>query len=330
MSLSSQIKQAARDLGFDAVGIAAVPDAAQASTRLQRLVGWLERGYHGTMAWMGRSPERRADPALVLAGCRSIICLGMNYFTGHRANEGPGYGRVARYAWGQDYHAVLGDRLRRLEARILELSPGAVTRAYVDTGPIMEKAWAERAGLGWIGKHSNLVSAEFGSWLVLGEVLTTLALEPDEPGTDLCGTCSLCIRACPTGAIESPFVVNATRCVSYLTIEYRGDRSGIPDDIRDGFGNKIFGCDDCLDVCPYNAQERPTAEEAFIPTPLALAPSLALLAEMDEGAFTAQFKSSPLRRAKHAGLMRNVSIAMEHQRLSSSDGPPLSSDPEEE
>ena len=261
MSLAETIKQEARALGFDAVGIAPVadeqspaspgegqPHQAQPSflQRLfARLTEWLQQNHHGTMTWLARTPEKRADPRQVLPGCRSVISVGMTYLTEHRANEQPGYGRIARYAWGQDYHKVMSKKLKQLETRISKLAPEAHTRSYVDTGPIMEKAWAERAGMGWIGKHSNLVSADHGSWLLLGEVLTTLDLKPDEPATDLCGSCTLCIQACPTHAIVEPYVVDATRCISYLTIELRGDDRMISPDLQHGMGNKIFGCDDC-------------------------------------------------------------------------------------
>lgn len=313
MSLSVSIKQAARDIGFDAVGIAHVAPGGD-ETFLARLLSWLERGYHGTMAWMAKQPAKRADPAQVLPGCRSIISVGMNYLTDHRADERPGYGRIARYAWGQDYHHVLGERLRELERRIHALAPEAVTRSYVDTGPVMEKAWAERAGLGWIGKHSNLVSAQFGSWLLLGEVLTTLELEPDEPATDLCGSCRLCIQACPTGAIVEPYVVDATRCVSYLTIEHRGERSDIPADLQQRMGNKIFGCDDCLDICPFNLRATPTHEPAFQPRALSLAPHLDTLSRLDAASFASRFHGSPIKRAKHGGVQRNLSIARDNQQ----------------
>jgi epoxyqueuosine reductase len=173
----------------------------------------------------------------------------------------------------------------------------------------MEKAWAQEAGLGWIGKHSNLVSAEHGSWLVLGEILTTLDLPPDAPAADLCGSCSLCIQACPTGAIPEPYVVDATRCISYLTIEFRGGSDDIPGDLAAGMGNHIFGCDDCLDVCPFNLRAEPTSEQAFQPSPGALAPRLEELARLDEEAFRHRFGESPVRRAKLAGLRRNVEIA---------------------
>lgn len=331
MTLTESIKREALALGFDAVGIARIeaekgvePDSAeQAKTSpspemslprllLDRLSEWLRRGYHGTMAWIGRDPAKRADPRLVLPGCQSIVVVGLNYLTDHRADERPGHGRIARYAWGRDYHKVFWDRLKQLEQQIRDLAPEAETRSYADTGPIMEKAWAERAGLGWIGKHSNLVSATHGSWLLLGEVLTTLPLDADEPATDLCGSCSLCIQACPTGAIVEPYVVDATKCISYWTIEWRGPREEIPPAIQQRMGNKIFGCDDCLDVCPFNLRAEPTTEPAFQPTPLALSPNLDALSMLDEAAFSSLFQQSPIRRTKLEGLRRNIAIAQQN------------------
>ena len=243
-----------------------------------------------------------------------MISVGMNYYTDNRANEQPGMGRIARYAWGKDYHTVMIRRLTQLEEKIATLAPGITTKTYTDTGPIMEKAWAQEAGLGWIGKHSNLVSAESGSWLLLGEILTTLDLEPDEPATDLCGSCTLCIQACPTGAIVEPYVVDARLCISYLTIELRGGREVISDELATRMGNRIFGCDDCLDVCPFNLRADATNEPAFNPTPLTLAPSLQTLSQISQESFSATFKESPLKRAKLSGLLRNVSIAQENQQ----------------
>ena len=318
--LTVLIKRAARELGFDAVGISRVPlpsepppDHSPPSPfpRLRdRLQEWLLRGFQASMNWMMRDPERRVDPALVMPGCRAIISVGMNYYTDQRADERPGNGRIARYAWGLDYHTVLGDRLTQLSERITALAPEGRHRIYVDTGPVMEKAWAQQAGLGWIGKHSNLVSPQFGSWLLLGEILTTLELDPDEAGTDLCGSCTLCIQACPTGAITEPYVVDAGRCISYLTIELRGTEPTLSDELKRGVGNRIFGCDDCLDICPYNHQAEPTSEPGFQPTQLTTSPSLRSLMEMNEATFAAAFKQSPIRRAKHAGLQRNVSWAL--------------------
>ena len=309
MSIADAIKREAGALGFNAVGIAAVSSPPPSTGLLDRLQEWLRRGYHGTMAWMARDPSRRADPQVVLSGCRSIITVGMNYDTGHRATEGPGYGRIARYAWGKDYHQVLGHRLALLEAKIHDLAPGAHTRSYVDTGPIMEKAWAQQAGLGWIGKHSNLVSSEYGSWLLLGEILTTLELPPDVPASDLCGSCTLCLRACPTGAIAEPYVVDATRCISYLTIEFRGSREDIPTDLAARMDHYIFGCDDCLDVCPFNLRGAPTKEPAFLPTSITSAPRLNDLAALDEATFVETFRESPIRRTKLQGFQRNLAIA---------------------
>ncbi len=333
MSLAESIKLEARSLGFDAVGISRVTDSGPSSAfglqsdsslpnpapslpqhLLNRLTEWLRQGYHGTMAWMTRDPARRSNPQHVLAGCRSMVSVGMNYYTDNRANEQPGMGRIARYAWGKDYHTMMSQRLAQLEAKIVALAPDATTKAYVDTGPIMEKAWAQRAGLGWIGKHSNLVSAEHGSWLLLGEILTTLDLTADEPGTDLCGSCTLCIQACPTGAIVEPYVVDARLCISYLTIELRGGREVISDELAGQMGNRIFGCDDCLDVCPFNLRADATNEPAFTPTPLTLAPNLHSLAQISQENFSTTFKESPLKRAKQSGLLRNVGIAQENQR----------------
>lgn len=326
MSLTVAVKQEAHALGFDAVGITraagkptgsavgnqknnSLSDPAVPQRLFDRLTEWLRRGYHGTMTWIERDPNKRADPGQVLPGCRSIISLGVNYLTEHRADEQPGYGRIARYAWGRDYHKLFNSRLTQLELLIHRMAPEAKTRSYSDTGPIMEKAWAEQAGLGWIGKHSNLVSAEYGSWLLLGEILTTAELEPDEPATDLCGSCTLCIQACPTGAITEPYVVDAARCISYLTIELRGDDTAISPELQAGMGNKIFGCDDCLDVCPFNLRAEPTRDSAFQPSHRTLSPDLNELSKLDETTFGAVFRQSPIRRAKHQGLLRNVAIA---------------------
>lgn len=328
MSLSAQIKQEARRIGFDAVGIARVDPSVTSdcesdvdcreneptsfSQRLRaRLLAWLEHGHHGRMSWMSREPERRSDPRKVLLGCRSVISVGLNYYTDHRADESPGHGRIARYAWGPDYHRVFEERLIQLEQAIQRLAPAAATRWYVDTGPIMEKAWAQQAGLGWIGKHSNLVSARYGSWLLLGEILTTLELPADEPATDLCGSCTVCMRACPTGAISDAYVVDARRCISYLTIELHGRGDEIPDELAPKLGNRVFGCDDCLDVCPYNTQAVPTTEPAFFPSTLTLAPKLDVLAKLTEPEFGQLFQGSAIRRAKHYGFIRNLRLALD-------------------
>jgi epoxyqueuosine reductase len=297
------VKRKALDLGFQAAGVSRVtsdrPEAA-------RLAEWLDRNYHGEMGWMAQTAAKRKNPALLLPGIRAIVSLGMNYYTDDSPDNVPGHGRIARYARGKDYHRVLGERLESLAAFLKSEAPDSRNLAYVDTGAVMEKAWAQRAGLGWIGKHSNLVSGQHGSWLLLGEVLTTADLSPDEPGADLCGTCTLCIRTCPTGAITEPYVVDARRCLSYLTIEQKGE---MPAEFQPALGNYIFGCDDCLDVCPYNHQATPTSEPAFRATPWTLNPALDALSRQSREEFQTAFKGSPVRRATHEGLQRSAAIA---------------------
>ncbi len=330
------IKAQAQSLGFDAVGIARVPSpnsdldsSSHAAThdvallplplRLwKRLTQWLDQGFHATMTWMERDPQRRSDPSKVLPGCQSMIVVGMNYYTGHVADESQHAGRIARYAWGKDYHDLMKTRLNQLENFVHEQMPDIQTKSYVDTGPIMEKAWAQEAGIGWIGKHTNLVSTDYGSWLLLGEILTTNELEADEPAVDLCESCSLCIQACPTNAIVEPYQLDAERCISYITIEQRGSMTNIEPDLRKKMGNRIFGCDDCLDICPFNINAQLTLEPHFQPTSWALHPQLPHLASLNEEEFRAMTKGSPTRRAKHHGFLRNVEIAQRNSSRQSS------------
>lgn len=330
-TLANQIKEEARRLGFDAVGIARLPtplttvpsppaqdtilsDDPPITSRLWgRLKKWLELRFHGTMEWMARDPQRRSDPAEVLPGCQSLVVVGMNYYTEHTPDESNNAGRIARYAWGKDYHNLMKERLSQLENFLHAQIPEVQTRSYVDTGPVMEKPWAQEAGIGWIGKHTNVVSTDFGSWLLLGEILTTVPFDFDEPAMDLCGTCSLCIQACPTGAIVEPYLLDAERCISYLTIEYRGDVDDLPVELRKKIGNRIFGCDDCLDICPFNVNAKPTSEPGFQPSPWTLHPQLPTLANLTKEEFQSLTKGSPLRRPKHEGFIRNVQIGLENQ-----------------
>jgi len=325
LTLNNEIKEEACRLGFDAAGIARVfppagtysPPAGDISPRegmllsqrlWQRLKTWLNKGYHGTMEWMTKDPLRRSNPTQVLPGCQSLVIVGMNYFTDATPDESGSAGRIARYAWGQDYHHLMKERLTQLEKFLHTRIPGIQTRSYVDTGPVMEKPWAQEAGIGWIGKHTNLVSTDFGSWLLLGEILTTVPLVPDEPATDLCGTCSLCIQACPTGAIVDAYLLDAERCISYLTIEYRGTIDDLSPDVRKKIGNRIFGCDDCLDICPFNVNAKPTTKRGFQPAPWALHPPLSELAGLTREEFHTLTTQSPLRRPKYEGFLRNVRI----------------------
>ena len=336
LTLARQIKAHAHQLGFDAVGIAPVPppisypaslsnhttdesNSLSINVRLwKRLTDWLDQRFHGTMTWMERDPQRRSDPTKVLPGCQSMIVVGMNYYTDHAPDEKRQAGRIARYAWGKDYHEVLKSRLKQLEGYLHNQIPEIQTRSYVDTGPIMEKAWAQEAGIGWIGKHTNLVSTNYGSWLLLGEILTTVALEADEPATDLCESCSLCIQACPTGAIVEPYQLDAERCISYLTIEHRGPLSDIPPELQKKMGNRIFGCDDCLDICPFNVNAQPSVEPSFQPSSWTLHPQLPRLASLTQEEFRALTKGSPMRRPKYEGFQRNIEIALNNQMSPSS------------
>ncbi len=259
------------------------------------------------MGWLERNLDRRTDPGAVVPQARSILMLARDYQTGHEATEDPTRGRLSRYAWGEEYHEVLGAAVQRLYERIRELCPEATGRYYVDTGPVMEKAWAELAGLGWIGKHTNLLGTQTGSWFFLAAVILDVELDYGVPERDHCGTCRACIDVCPTDAIVAPYVLDARRCISYLTIEHRGP---IPPHLRAPIGNRIFGCDDCQDVCPWNRYARLTEDTTFAPRTENEAPRLRELMRLDADGFRHRFRHSPVRRAKYAGFLRNVAIAL--------------------
>lgn len=305
---TERIKEKALAIGFSKVGIAGVKHLSDESVHLTE---WLRRGYHGTMDWMARSPERRADPRLVLPDASSVICVAMNYYVDVRFPGEPGRGKISRYAWGDDYHLIMTERLGELEGFIKELAPQSVTRQYVDTGPVMEKAWAAEAGLGWQGKHTNLITKDFGSWVFLGEVLTDLVLQEDEPIADFCGSCTSCIEACPTDALNEPYVLDSTKCISYLTIEHRGE---IPEVFKPGLEQWVYGCDICQDVCPWNSFQQPTKEKAFAPREGNVAPQLNELVKMTQEEFTARFRKSPIKRTKRSGLTRNAQAALDGQK----------------
>jgi epoxyqueuosine reductase len=301
MTAAERVKTRARELGFTLVGIAPATAMSQETTRLRE---WLARGYHATMRWMAQREEKRTDPRAVVPGACSVVSVAMNYYTPVRHASDPAIGKISRYAWGEDYHEMLGTRLQQLQDWMEREFPGSKNLWYVDTGPVMEKAWAQRAGIGWIGKHTNVISQERGSWLFLGEIITTVQLEPDSPATDHCGTCMLCIDACPTKAIVEPYVVDAGRCISYLTIEHRGP---IPDQLAARFENWIFGCDICQDVCPWNHRfSTATAEPGFLPRPGNEAPVLQDWRGITEEEFASRFRGSPVRRSRWTGLLRNI------------------------
>jgi epoxyqueuosine reductase len=306
-SVEHKIKTRALELGFSLVGIAAARPLPEESSRLQE---WLQRGYQGSMTWMERWSEKRNDPRVILPGAQSVVCVAMNYYTPAEHRNDPGFGKVSRYAWGEDYHRLIGRKLEDFRTWMVREFAGTDATWYVDTGPVLEKAWAQRAGIGWQGKHSNIISREFGSWLFLGEIITTLALEPDPPATDHCGTCTLCIEACPTGAITEAYVVDSGKCLSYLTIEHRSEITGT---ITEQFDGWIYGCDVCQDVCPWNDKfSRPTSEGAFMPREDRAEPNLEEWSNMSREEFAVRFRESPIKRTKWEGLMRNIGIVRTH------------------
>ena len=296
----------AKALGFQAVGVASAAGAPADGAGLR---GFIERGYAGDMAWLPRTAERRAAPRALWPEARSIVAVGLNYGPARDPLHllgAPSRGIVSAYAQGRDYHDVLKGRLRRL-ARFVVETFGAEVRIFVDTAPVMEKPLAARAGIGWQGKHTNLVSRRHGSWLFLGELFTTLDLAPDDAEADHCGSCRQCLDVCPTDAFPAPYRLDATRCISYLTIEHKGH---IAPEFREAMGNRIYGCDDCLAVCPWNKFARRTEEHAFLPRAELTAPRLADLAALDDRTFRTIFSGSPIKRLGRDRFVRNVLIAL--------------------
>lgn len=303
--MKAVLQARAAELGFDVCRVTSVAPPASAG----RFAAWLAAGHHGEMAYLARQAPKRADPQLVLPGARSVICLAAGYYDSRpQPAPEPGRGVVARYARFTDYHDVLAEKLQPLADFVNALGgPGTRSRWYVDTGPVLERDLAERAGVGFIGKHTNLISRHSGNWFFLAEILTTLELEPDPPERNRCGTCTRCLTACPTGAIRAPFVLDARRCISYLTIELRGP---IPVELRPAIGRRIFGCDDCLEVCPWNRFAREGRLLRGHARPDLATPELVELLGLDDAAFKARFAGTPLMRAKRRGLQRNVCVAL--------------------
>lgn len=300
------IRAEALALGFDAVGFA--PAALGAATRA-RLGEFLARGYHGDMGWMADKADRRGDPRVLWPEALSVVVVGLSYAPAddpRSAQADAAQGAVSVYARGRDYHDVVKGRLKRL-AQWMQARLGGEVKVFVDTAPVMEKPLAEAAGIGWQGRHTNLVSRAHGSWLFLGSVFTTLALEPDRPETDHCGSCRQCLDACPTAAFPAPNLLDARRCISYLTIEHK---SAIPEELRPLIGNRVYGCDDCLAVCPWNKFARAGREAAFLPREALTAPRLAELAALDDAAFRRMFSGSPIKRTGRDRFLRNVLIAI--------------------
>lgn len=298
--LKDRLRQKARELGFSNIGVAR---AEHLSAESVHLTEWLKRGYQAGMGWMERNREKRTDPSNIVPNARSVISLAMNYYTDGAHSDDPSVGKISRYAWGDDYHDVVGERVAELQRWLEEQMPGSKNRWYVDTGPVMDKAWAVRAGIGWLGKHTNVITKEYGSWVFLGEIITDIALVPDEPMADFCGTCTACLEACPTDAIVEPYVVDSNRCISYLTIEHRGP---IPEEFHPTMHNWVYGCDICQDVCPWNRFQKVTPEPSFQPREHNLNPPLKELVEMNDDEFRQRMKKSPIKRTKNEGLKRNA------------------------
>lgn len=294
------VKEWAAAEHFDACGIAAISPIDPED----RLGSWLDAGMHGDMDWMETTREIRRDAAKKLPGARSVVVVARNY-NHPRPTDKPGTGRVSRYAWGRDYHNVLKKPLRRLADRIAAFEEGAACYASIDTGPVMEKAWAMRAGVGWIGKNSLVLRKGLGSYFFLATVITTVEIEADAPAFDQCGACTLCIEACPTAAIVEPRIVDATKCIAYHTIENRGT---VPEALQPAFGDWVFGCDICQDVCPWNRKAPLSGEADFAPRPGRDQLDLDAVDALTEDSFATQYEGSPIRRARLTGLQRNGRI----------------------
>jgi epoxyqueuosine reductase len=311
-ALTAKLKHAAREIGFDLVG--ATP--AVTPTGVDRLQQWLTAGYAGEMHYLAERADAYADPGRVLPGVRSVLVLGLNYRTEDPAPSRPGYGRVSRYAWGVDYHDLIHDRLKQLATALRDLAPSATARGVVDTAPLLEREFAQLAGLGWVGKNSLLLNRDAGSWFFLAALLTDVELDYDAPhATDHCGTCTACLDACPTDAFVAPYVLDSRRCISYLTIELR---DSIPRELRADVGDWVFGCDVCQDVCPWNNKSPESREAELRPRAEANPLELTALFQLSDEAFRTRFRHTPLWRAKRRGVLRNAAIVLGNGRAEGS------------
>ncbi|MEO1480001.1 MAG: tRNA epoxyqueuosine(34) reductase QueG [Bacteroidota bacterium] len=310
------LKDEAHRLGFDACGIA---EAVRLDDEARQLEAWLTQGRHGSMRWMENHFEKRVDPRELVPGARSVISLLANYYQPIEppreldAQERSGdeaRGKISRYAWGEDYHVVLKEKLYALYNWLDERCGGISGRAFVDSAPVLDKVWASRAGLGWQGKHTNLINRSLGSFFFIGELIVDVPLPADGPTPDYCGRCTRCLDACPTGALDAPYQIDATRCISYWTIEHRGPE--FPLEVAQDFGTWLFGCDICQDVCPWNKFKRPTTEPRFLPRDDVTDTELREWVELDLDAYRKRFKGTPVKRAKFEGFQRNVRQALDN------------------
>ena len=297
--LKGELDRLAREAGFEACGFV----SAQAAPHREPFLRWLEAGSHGSMEWLARTPERRTDPRNVLPGCQTLIFLAKNYFQG--GSNPRSQGRIARYAYGKDYHQLM---LAGLQSICEYLSQhGGIQKPYVDTGPVLERDFAAASGIAWQGKSTMCLNQKLGTWFLLGTILTTLSIEPDRPARNRCGSCTRCIDACPTQAITAPYQLDSRRCISYLTIENKG---AIPLEFRTAIGDRIYGCDDCLDACPWNRFATATRETRFLMPPEVQSMSLRSLAALSQEEFRSLFRHSPISRIKRNRFVRNVCVAL--------------------
>lgn len=303
---SERIKESAKKAGFELVGIA---KAEAMNEEFERYQEWIASNYHATMQYMERNLEKRQDIREILPGAESVIVVGLSYHTPYQHEEATGQGKISRYAWGTDYHEIMPVNMQEIVSVITSISPESQSKIYVDTGPIPEKQWARKAGIGWQGKNSNIISREIGSWFFLGIIITTLPLEYDKPIDDYCGTCTACLDACPTQAIIEPYKVDAGKCISYWTIEAK-PQIEIPLHIAENMENWIYGCDICQDICPWNRFSSETTVNEFHPREQQTSFNLESIMEMNQEDFSSRFRKSPVKRTKLAGLQRNAQALM--------------------
>ena len=307
ISITKSIKSKARDIGFDLVGISPVDYFPEN----QFYKEWLSKGFSGEMKYMERNPQKREDLKHILPDARSVISCALNYNTDHPYSvdeKDKSKGWISRYAWGEDYHDTIKDKLQALmDYMSSESSHEVKSKLYVDTGPVLERVYGKYAGIGWVGKNTCLINQEIGSWIFIGEIITDLELDYDAQAPDRCGTCTRCIDACPTGAIVEPYVLDSRLCISYLTIEIKDK---IPLELREGIQNNVYGCDICQDVCPWNKRAHTTDKPGFEPREDLYNPDLSYLSKLSVEEFRKLFKGSPIKRTKRRGLLRNVMVAM--------------------